>query len=144
MVSLTQCIQRKTSSISSPVLEGNMFSFICSSGNPKVLIKIKLVYETLHVQNFMSPSLSLPFLNPSSSFLLLYIPLHLLPSLSASKLQFVSLQLLILVFEGEVRVWLIRPDLGRMRFLSHGVWQGLSLGGGEKNSVLLHSTFKHW
>jgi hypothetical protein len=67
-----------------------------------------------------------PFL---PSFLLLYIPLYFLPSLSGSKLKFVCLWWLILMVGGEVRVWVTRSDLGRTRLLSQGVWQGLSLGG---------------
>jgi hypothetical protein len=76
--------------------------------------------------------------------LLLCIPLYLLPSLGASKLHFVCLRGLILLVEGEVRVRLTSSDLGRMRFLCQGVPQGLSLGGEEKNSLLLLSTFKPW
>jgi hypothetical protein len=37
------------------------------------------------------------------------------------------------VVEGEVRVWLTSSDLGRIRFLSQGVWQGLNLGGEGEN-----------
>jgi hypothetical protein len=63
--------------------------------------------------------------SPSLSFLpsclLLYIPLYLLPSLSASKLHLLYLWL-ILVVEGEVRLWLTNSDRDRMRFLSQGVW----------------------
>jgi hypothetical protein len=42
--------------------------------------------------------------------------------------------------EGEVRIWLTSSDLGRIRFLSQGVWQGLSLGGGREKlgDITLH------
>jgi hypothetical protein len=36
------------------------------------------------------------------------------------------------VVEGEVSVWLTSSDLGRTRFLSQGVWQGLSFDGGRE------------
>jgi hypothetical protein len=40
--------------------------------------------------------------------------------------------MIILVVEGEVRVWLTSFVLGRMRFLSQGIWQGLILGGSRE------------
>jgi hypothetical protein len=111
------------------LLPSKMGNFV--SGSTLLAFRQCLLSVTLQWTSHCRPSCPLPFIGviPPSFFELL---------------QFVCLRWLILVVEGEIRVWLTSSDLGRMRFLSQGIWQGLSLCGGEKNSVLLHSTFKHW
>jgi hypothetical protein len=86
---------------------------------------------------------SSPFLL-SSSFLLLYIPLYLIPSFSDSKLQFVCLRWLILMVEGEVRVWLTSSDLGRMRFLPQGRSAGPQLRWGREKLGALSTGDIYW
>jgi hypothetical protein len=72
------------------------------------------------------------------------IPRPFLSLLSTSKPDLVWLTMINLVIETGGRVMVNYPDSRRMRLLSQGVWQGLSLDGGEegKNSMLLHLTLR--
>jgi hypothetical protein len=45
--------------------------------------------------------------------------------------------------ELEVGLWLTSSIVVGWDFFLMGVWQGLSLGGEEKSSMLLHFTFQH-
>jgi hypothetical protein len=60
--------------------------------------------------------------------------------LSASKPDLIWLTIINVEVGNGDRVVVNWPNRGRMRLLSHGLWQGLSLDGGEKKLVVTSRT----